>query len=261
MSSSYPHLEKLSIGCVQYLNAKPLIHGYEGKVRFDHPVHLAHELSAGTLDVALVPTFELMRLPHYDVVDGISISSRGIVYSVFLAYQGKLDEVKTVTLDMASLTSVHLLQCILGEFHGMSPDYVSPEKCTDKNAARLLIGNQAIDFRHAHGESYQYLDLGEEWMKQTSLPFVFAVWLMRRNVPAADQAAEELRQIKQYGTASIPAIVCNEKRYEAEFARYYLEKCIRFDLGPEEKKGMERFRELLAKRGLIDDSSTPLVFI
>jgi chorismate dehydratase len=259
--SPYPHLEQLEIGCVQYLNAKPLIFGYEGKVHFDHPSKLAESLSKGLLDVALVSTFELLRMPEYEVVDGVSISAKGEVFSVFLAYKGDLKGIKAVSLDAASLTAVHLLRCIFAEYYQLQPDYISSRVCTDKNAARLLIGNQAIDFRREHRDKYQYLDLGAEWMRQTSLPFVFALWLIRRGVPNAAASACELRRIKQHGASCIPEIVRGEKRYDADFETRYLTTHIRYDLGPGEKAGIQKFRELLAKHGFIPDGKAPLVFI
>ena len=259
--SPYPHLEKLKIGCVQYLNAKPLIFGYEGAVHFDHPSRLAKLLAGGQIDIALVPTFELMRAPDYDVADGVAISAVGAVYSVFLAYRGELKDIKKVSLDTASLTSVNLIRCILTEFHGLSPEYISPENCADENAAQLLIGNQAIDFRQTHGEEYRYLDLGEEWMKQTGLPFVFAVWLIRRDVEDATAAAGELRKLKAQGLGCISEIVRREKRYDADFETRYLSHYIRYDLGETEKAGMAKFRELLFKHGLVSESKQPLVFL
>lgn len=259
--SPHPHLEKLKIGCVQYLNAKPLIFGYPGEVHFDHPSRLADLLVQGLLDVALVSTFELLRMPEYLVVDGISISAKGEVFSVFLAYQGELQDIKAVSLDPASLTGSNLVRCILTEFHGLQPDYLPAGSCNDPGAARLLIGNQAIDFRREHGDAWRYLDLGAEWMKQTSLPFVFAVWLVRKGSPCAEAAACELRRIKQHGIASIEEIVRAEKRYDAGFETRYLTTHIRYDLGSDEKAGIAKFRALLAKNALISAGSHDIEYI
>ena len=44
--------EGLRVGCVQYLNAQPLIYGWQGPVIFDHPSSLCRQLAAGELDVA-----------------------------------------------------------------------------------------------------------------------------------------------------------------------------------------------------------------
>ena len=81
----------LRIGCVKYLNARPLIHGGEGDVDFDHPSALCNKLAAGKLDVALVSSFEFLRNPIYRIVDDVSISSDGPVYSVLVAHRGEID--------------------------------------------------------------------------------------------------------------------------------------------------------------------------
>ena len=78
----------LRIGCVKYLNARPLIHGGEGKVDFDHPSALCNKLATAELDVALVSSFEFLRNPIYRIVDDVSISSDGPVYRVVVAHHG-----------------------------------------------------------------------------------------------------------------------------------------------------------------------------
>ncbi|HEY2342633.1 MAG TPA: hypothetical protein VGH90_06375, partial [Chthoniobacteraceae bacterium] len=65
MIAPYPALAGLRVGCVKYLNARPLIYGYEGPVCFDHPSGLARDLRCGALDAALVPVFEALGERHY----------------------------------------------------------------------------------------------------------------------------------------------------------------------------------------------------
>jgi len=255
--NSYPSLKKLKIGCVQYLNSVPLICPYDGAVVFEHPSRLAALLGAGELDVALVPVFELFRKPGYQIADGISISSAGRVFSVFLAYRGELASVTKVSLDTASLTSANLLRCILAEFHGLQPVYLRSDLCKDEETPRLLIGTQAIEFRRCCDGSWNYLDLGEEWTKQTGLPFVYALWLFDSGVKNAGAAAEALRQIKREGIARIPEI-CRE---DPEFRLDYFKNCIRYELGDAEKSGMRRFGELLQKYGLVKPAARDFVFV
>ena len=253
----YPQLQRLKIGCVQYLNSVPLICAYDGNVVFEHPSRLSAMLDARELDVALVPVFELFRKREYKIADGISISSRGRVYSVFLAFQGELESIRQVSLDPASLTSANLLRCILAEFHGLKPDYTRSELPDHPANARLLIGNQAIDFRRKNNGSWNYLDLGEEWKKQTGLPFVYAIWLFNSAVENAGASAEALRQMKREGMARIPEI-CGE---DPEFRLDYLKNCIRYELGDEEKAGMRRFGELLQKHGLVENGAGDFDFV
>ena len=57
--------------------------------------------------------------------------------------------------------------------------------------AFLLIGNQALRQRSgAPGFPYTY-DLGAEWHAWTGLPFVFARWMVRKEVAAKDKALLE----------------------------------------------------------------------
>jgi chorismate dehydratase len=93
-------------------------------VVLDHPAALCAQLARGELDVALVSTFEFLRNPIYRIVDDVSISSAGPVYSVFVAHHGDISEVEEIELDPASQTSVNLLRCLLAE-RGLNPRFVS----------------------------------------------------------------------------------------------------------------------------------------
>jgi chorismate dehydratase len=256
----YPALSALRVGCVQYLNAKPLIHGFDGPVVFDHPSGLARDLAAGTLDVALVPTFEALNHPRYLLADSVSIACDGPVFSVFLAHRGPLAEIRSVALDPASLTSVHLLQVLLTEYHGLRPEMLIIDAYPDEADAMLLIGNQAIEFRERDAGQHQILDLGDEWRRCTGLPFVFAPWLLRADLPNAIAVADELRALRQYGTAHLDEIIQSDP-HDPALSRRYLTEHIRFGLGPREKAGIEKFRELLTKHRFISPSSEPLHYI
>jgi len=162
-----------------------------------------------------------------------------------------------VALDPASLTSVHLLQVLLREYHGVSPELLDLAAFPGEVDAALIIGNQAIDFRQQDKEGHQILDLGEEWKRCTGLPFVFAPWLMRPELPHAAAVAADLRALKVHGLACLDEIVGAERR-DPEFTRRYLTQHIRFELGEREKAGIAKFRELLAKHGFIAEAQTPL---
>jgi predicted solute-binding protein len=255
----YPALAAVRVGCVQYLNSKPLIYGCDAPVIFDHPSGLARDLVNGELDVALVPVFEALRHPPWLAVDEVAIACDGPVFSVFLAHREPLAEIRRVALDPASRTSVHLLQVLLAEFHDLHPDYV---KADDPSAAaRLLIGNQAIDFRLANPDGWKYLDLGAEWKRCTGLPFVFALWLMRPTLPNADAVAAELRAIKGDGLAHLAEIVAADPAHTPDVSIPYLTEYIRFGFGPREKTGLQKYRALLEQHGLIEAGGAELRFV
>ena len=251
----YPALAAVRVGCVQYLNSKPLIYGCDAPVVFDHPSGLARDLASGALDVALVPVFEALRDPPWLAVDDVAIACDGPVFSVFLAHRGPLAEVRRIALDPASLTSVHLLKVLLAEYHGLHPAFD-----TDADA-RLLIGNQAIDFRAANPDGWRLLDLGEEWRRCTDLPFVFALWLMRPDLPNVPAIAAELRAIKHDGLAHLAEIVRDDPAHDPATSTRYLTQHIRFACGPREKAGLETYRALLEKHRLIAPGGAVLRFV
>ncbi len=250
-------LRGLRIGCVKYLNSRPLICAYDGPVVFDHPSTLAKMLAAGDLDAALVPAFEALRDPRYVLVDDVAVGCDGPVFSVFLAYRGELRDVRSIALDPASMSSANLLRVLLAEFHGMSPAFGSD------GDARLIIGNQAIEFRNAHEGSseWRFLDLGAEWKRCTGLPFVFAVWAMRDDVKKPREAAEAFRRLKDAGCERIPELIAHDDFGDIEMRRRYLVEWLRFGIGPDGRRAMELYRTLLAKHRLIADCAAPLKFV
>lgn len=255
----HPALAGVRIGCVQYLNAQPLIHTAAEAVELRHPRVLARELAAGELDAGLVPIFEVLGERSYLIVDGVAIASDGPVYSVFLAWKGELEAVRRVFLDPASLTSVHLVQVLLAEGYGLKPEYVDEAlgggfgegEDGGKSAARLLIGNQAIEFRREMDPEWRIMDLGAEWQRLFGLPFVYAVWALREDLADAPAVAEAFRALKREGLAARDDVVTAQPVEAREFARRYLTEHIRFELGEREKAGIEKFGSLLRAAGLV----------
>ncbi|MEO6740635.1 MAG: menaquinone biosynthesis protein [Chthoniobacteraceae bacterium] len=250
-------LRGLRIGCVKYLNSRPLICAYDGRVIFDHPSALAKMLAAGELDAALVPTFEAVRDPNYLLVDDVAVGCDGPVYSVFLAYRGELRDVRSIALDPASMSSANLLRVILAEYHQLRPAFGSA------GDAQLLIGNQAIEFRRAEeGKSdWKFFDLGEEWKRCTGLPFVFAVWALRAGTNDVHAVADAFRKLRDTGCARIPELIGQEDFGDAELRRRYLTEWLRFDIGTQGREAVGMYCMLLAKHGLIANDSVPLAFI
>jgi len=201
----------LRIGCVKYLNARPLIHGWSGAVDFDHPAALCRKLERGDLDVAMVSSLEFLRRPIYRIVDKISISSRGPVYSVLVAHREELSRIQEIKLDPASETSVALLRCLLAQ-RGLNPRLVLWHRHLADATARLLIGDQAIRFRKKHSD-YRLWDLGEEWKNAINLPFVFALWLIRPEIEKAKEIADALRRLRDHNLENLDDLVSTQSEF------------------------------------------------
>ncbi len=245
----------LRIGCVKYLNARPLIFGWDAPVEFDHPAVLCRKLAAGELDVAFVSSFEFLENPIYRIVDGVAIGSDGPVESVVLAHKHSLGATDEVALDPASRTSANLLHCLLAE-SGLKVRVVP-----SSDRAQLLIGDQAIRFRKAHGSEYQFRDLGAWWKELTGLPFVFALWLIRPEIADAAVIADRLRAQRDQNLRSLDRLIAAEKEFSPEFCQHYFRDCLRFQFAEREKQGLLKFRELCEKHRILQPNPAPLRLI
>jgi predicted solute-binding protein len=268
----------LRIGCVKYLNARPLIRGWQGPVDFDHPSTLCKRLANGELDVAFVSSFEFLRNPIYRIVDDVSISSAGPVFSVVVAHRGDISEVDEIELDPASETSVNLLRCLLAETKldprlvqrgtdilsvgraGVSP---AGAKSSSARRARLSIGDQAIRFRQKYAKDFRFWDLGEQWNKVVALPFVYALWLIRPEVVDPKRVANRLRALRDENLANLDRLIAevvagggdpgHPEMFDHNFYCHYYRENLRFCFGEEEKKGLRTFAKLCAKQGLLSE--------
>lgn len=241
-------LAPFRVGSVRALNAVPLTRGLEEEITFAPPSRLAEMLRRDELDAALVSVVEVLLNDRYDVLDGIAVASLGEVKSVFLAHRKPLEEVKEVFCDTASLTSVALMKVLLAE-RGLKPEF---KPLADYSGAAekdfvMLIGDAALDFVFTK-TGHEILDLGEAWSELTRLPFVYAVWAMRRGVHTPE-LRRQLREARDFGLDTLDHIIRDRAEYTEEFRKDYFGWHIHYHLGTDEKRGILKFIELLRKHG------------
>ena len=255
---------------------------------FDHPSALCNKLAAGKLDVALVSSFEFLRNPIYRIVDDVSISSDGPVYSVVVAHRGEILEIEEIELDPASETSANLLRCLVAEL-GLNPrlrsigcqpvvagspseDGFAVTNLPTTHNARLLIGDQAIRFRQEYANEFSFWDLGEQWQKLVGLPFVYALWLVRPEVADPKQIADRLRNLRAENLAHLDDLIAEalagaglsrhslkakmddsgqRKGIDGEFLSGYYREHLRFSFGEKEKEGLRILANLCIKHGVL----------
>ncbi|HSU57550.1 MAG TPA: menaquinone biosynthesis protein, partial [Candidatus Dormibacteraeota bacterium] len=209
---------------------------------------LAEMLQRDELDAALVSVTEVLFTNRYDVLDGIAIASLGEVKSVLLAHRGPIEEAKEIFCDTASLTSVQLLRVLLAE-RGIEPEFkqlASYDFAALPDYA-LLIGDPALDFTRTE-HSHQIWDLGGAWYEMTKLPFVYAVWALRRGLNHYD-LRRQLREARDFGLDTLDHIIRTRTEYDYDFRKDYLGWHIHYHLGTDEKRGLAKFMELLGRYG------------
>ena len=268
------------IGMVNFINTAPLyevwqqtVNRPEWRITEAPPTTLNRLLYENELDLGFVSSHEYAAHPHlYRLLDNLSISATGPVGSVFLFSRVKPQELdnRLVLLSSQSQTSVALVKIILEEFYRVQPRYVTTEitadfcAVEDQVSAVLAIGDDALRLTRAGCYSVR-LDLSEVWQQHTGLPFVFAVWAVRREFLHKDPDSvteihrELLRCIDEGRKNLLPICEIVAPRIPMPTRACYDYLCaMEYDLGPQKKKALEEFFLFLIQRGEAPTEALPL---
>jgi chorismate dehydratase len=278
----------LRIGKIPYANLFPIFYVLERDMDCSQyefvegmPSTLNRMLRDGDIDLSPSSSIEYVRGPaRYGIIDGHSVSARGQVGSVLLFSRSPFEELHggTIAVTTHSETSVALLGIILRKFYGASCTLeVSDRPLDSGRPAGLLIGDEAMRYRKQQmliggresqdlqgrgSNRYTYIyDLGDLWHRQTGLPFVFALWIGRKEffAPATstDQGKRSLLEkfIADLGHAKETAL--RERPLIARFSplRTFLSEGeilsywdkLDYDFGPEHRRGLELFASYLTE--------------
>jgi chorismate dehydratase len=235
------------------------------------PAELNRKLFANDLDMGLVSSQEYAIHPHnYLILDDLSISASGPVGSVFLFLKCAPETLsgKTVLLSNQSQTSVSLVKIILERFYGVLPRYKTGAALEAHNDpdihAVLAIGDEALIL--AQNRTYdRQMDLGRLWYDKTGLPFVYALWVVRKEFcrkspETVSEIHKELLRCRKEGKKDLKNIsksVARRVSMELDDCYEYL-RGIKYDLDPDKKEGLICFIEYLIERGEGSDVALPL---
>ena len=255
---------RLRVGIVNYLNSKPLAWGFLKGLHADRyetlflpPAQVADRLRAGALDLGLIPSIEVQRIPGLRVLHGPCISATEEVRSVLLVARVPLAKIRRIALDENSRTSVALLRIVLAESYGLAPETVTrtadlESMLADCDAA-LLIGDPAL---HVDRSRYLVFDLAAEWRRLTGLPFVFAVWAV---APGVDEENLERHfdDSLRYGLehlAELERETAAELGLDPALVHAYLTQSLSFHLAAPQREGLAEFYRRAERLGLIDSA-------
>jgi predicted solute-binding protein len=260
------------ISASSYSNTAPLVWSFlygqnRGRcelVMDNAPARSAQLLAEKLVDAALVPVIEYQRIADVLLVPQVCVGTRKRVRSVCLITKGEdLSDVKTVSLDVSSRTSVALTRIIFREFLSFEPVYKNSKPdlrrmLSDSDCA-LLIGDPALTVDES---KYRKFDLAETWKNFTGCGFVFAMWMA--NAKRADIAKNiDFAAARDEGLRHLEEILAN---YETEISlpkddfKEYLSTNISYEIDASMQKGLELYFRLAHKHKLVENLK-PLYFI
>ena len=262
----------LTVGHITYANCAPFFHyltaaGFQGHIVPGVPAELNLRLAAGEIDLSPSSSFEYARnWRDYLLLPGFSISSRGPVQSVLLFTPGPLEDLACdIALTGESATSVNLLHVLLREYlrlpHLRCLSAERPvEEVIASGGAALLIGDRALKASRSAPPGVRIYDLGELWLSHTGLPFVFALWIVRR--AAAQQKHEEiarllyqLKESRRLALSDLPGLAAEaaERAWMAEADLLAYWQAMEYGLDADHQQGLRLFFELCVKHGLLGE--------
>jgi cyclic dehypoxanthinyl futalosine synthase len=257
---------RLRVAAVGYLNARPLYEGLDRapaaarlRLQCESPSDVARRVAEDEADVALMPIAAAATIGDLRIVRGCAIAARGPVRSVVVVGEQPIEELEELSIDLSSRTSIVLARLLLrSRLRGREPRLLG---CSPRDAiasiagarGALVIGDHALEMQETRGSSLHVLDLGLAWWEKSGLPFVFAAWCGR---PGSVTAEDELMLVgaKHAGLARLDAIAdahASQSGLSASSLRRYLREAVHYDLGEDERRGLQRFYDEAADAGLL----------
>ena len=254
------------LACVSFLNSKPLIDPVlanpDVRVHFAVPARLLPLMEDGSVSAALLPLVDYQNAATDLVLLPVGmIGCDGPTLTVRLYSRVPPAQIRTLHGDTDSHTSLILAQVILRERFGIAAPLVplaarEGEHPSSGLETMLLIGDKVVNAA-PDAAAYRYqLDLGEEWKGLTGLPFVFAMWMLRKDRAAAEGVAlaRILDDARRRGSAGIEALLdryAAEKGWPRDLARRYFTEYLRYEVTSAARQGLRRFMELAQRHGLL----------
>jgi len=254
--------DMIKIATVSYLNARPLVDGFEHEIDVELirrvPSRLLETLESGDAQVALCPVIDFQKsAAELEIVPAGAIGCNGPALTVKLFSRKPIETLDEIAVDGESHTSVALLRIVLRELYERDPMLSAPPLNTDNGPpeALLLIGDKVITSTPDRALYPHELDLGTAWKAMSGTPFVFATWMTRvgnelGNLP---RRLGRIRNANQGRLAEIAARHATASGWPENLAFEYLSRNLRYELGAPELAGIEEFWKRCHERGIIDE--------
>ncbi len=246
-------MEPLRISAVSYLNTFPFVYGIREsgyltnyRLDLDVPSLCAEKLKQDQVDISLVPAGALPEFKSHHVVAPYCIGAVNEVKTVLLLSKVPLEKISRIYLDFDSRTSVRLVKVLAGHYWKISPDFVPLQAGfldgNDHPESVFAIGDKTFRMRHHYPYIY---DLAGEWIGFTGLPFVFAIWISKKELPY--HVTQPLIRALEYGIARKQESLdyFRDRLPDCDDCLGYLEENISYHFDEQKKLGLARFLELL----------------
>ncbi len=263
---------KIRLGRIGYLNVLPVYYPLEqGDIEhnfsliYGTPAELNEMIRRGLLDISVVSSIEYAR--HYDryiILPDLSISARDKVKSVLLLSKTPIENISVIHTTPHSHASVALMEILMSEVFGRDCKFVQSaiplwqSKTSSRPEAYMAIGDEALYWLKKGEYPYHY-DLASLWWKWTKKPFVFALWVCKKeaflqNPDTIASCVETLINAKLHGLKNLHKAL--EQASGTTFLTLYEMQeyfsLLDYNLAESNIDGLTEYFSLLVKHSCID---------
>ena len=242
----------INVGRMPYLNSELFYLAMNGGPFALHPLvptAMARAAQEGLVDAGPIPLLDCIALEErFERLGGFCIATRERARSILLFSRLPIEALdgRAVGVTDETSTSARLLKVLLHHRFHVRPSRYG--ELMEESDAVLLIGDSALKARRGMDSRPYTYDLGQEWHRWTGLPFVFALWIVRRDMPEEGKVLlrKTLARSLEVGLADIEAAANRRPDLAMTPAevREYLEG-FDFTLGPGEEQAVKEFTRLL----------------
>ena len=164
------------IGKMPYLNSEIFYLKKESELEYINltPSEMGKSIIKGEIDAGPISLVDFINSKSLKPILNYCVSTRKYANSVYIFSNKSLEEINKIYVTNETSTSVILMK-VLNQFYWKNDDLKITKNISDSDA-QLLIGDKALKLNCSKNNFNYVIDLGYEWYKFTSLPFVFALW-------------------------------------------------------------------------------------
>jgi chorismate dehydratase len=276
-TSTFQH--PVALGRIDYMNVAPVYYGIDNGLATQGitlisgpPSTLNQMMIDGRLDISPVSSAAYARNSReWLILPDLAIACHKRVLSVLLVSRYSLEALtgRRILITDESSSARDLCRLIFS-LKGVRPEFVvgkvkSPSQLPEEIDAALVIGDSALS--QQWGQVFPNIyDLGTQWWNMTGLPFVFALWAVRKDfarkypekVEAVVTLLETSRELGNENMKQIVEKACAKLDIDVSTARLYYKSLV-YHLADLEKEGLKLFFKSLHHSGVMDHAA-PLFF-
>jgi predicted solute-binding protein len=216
--------------------------GMDVRITRGSPTELAVKLREGDLDAALLSPIDYAKqYSHCSILPDACMASKGESRAAVIVFHEQSRKLNSIAVDPGWSSEIVLAHLVLVEKYDIHPTIIPVTASVDESLQHadgvLLVGDAAL----AELNRPNTIDLVDEWLDVTDMPFVHGVWVVRDDALSEDDSLRLQHAVRASFEHLTPA---HDPEYLSKF---------QYDLNDEVRAGVSEFFRMAFYYGILRD--------